>query len=66
MPAAVVPYTMTGIVFYAADLIFRAYKMRFKSATVTAIDDQMTLINVHGINDGWRAGQHIRQVCLSP
>ncbi|CAE7208231.1 unnamed protein product [Rhizoctonia solani] len=59
MPAVVMPYTLSGLVFYLIDLVFRACKMRVRSATISAIDDQMTLIAIHGIDDGWRAGQHV-------
>ncbi|KDN49025.1 hypothetical protein RSAG8_02378, partial [Rhizoctonia solani AG-8 WAC10335] len=59
MPAVVMPYTLSGLAFYLIDLVFRACRMRIKPATISAIDDQMTLIAVHGIEDGWRAGQHV-------
>ncbi|KAG8689244.1 hypothetical protein FRC11_003584, partial [Ceratobasidium sp. 423] len=59
MPAIVLPYTLTGLGFYLVDLVFRGFKMRIRPATISAIDDQMTLITVHGVDDGWRAGQHV-------
>ncbi|KAJ1302681.1 hypothetical protein OPQ81_002997 [Rhizoctonia solani] len=59
MPAVVIPYTLSGLAFYVVDLVFRACRMRIRPATITAIDDQMTLIEVHDIDDGWRAGQHV-------
>jgi hypothetical protein len=62
MPAVVTPYTLTGLSFYLVDLVLRASKMRLRTATITAIDEQMTLIAVQGIDNGWRAGQHVWQV----
>ncbi|GAB1526916.1 hypothetical protein RhiTH_010090 [Rhizoctonia solani] len=59
MPTVVAPYTISGLSFYLVDLVFRAWKIRIRPATINAIDDQMTLIEVHGVNDGWRAGQHV-------
>ncbi|KAH7338868.1 hypothetical protein B0J17DRAFT_393702 [Rhizoctonia solani] len=59
MPAIVVPYTLSGLAFYLIDLMLRACKMRIRPATITALDDQMTLVAVHGVDDGWRAGQHV-------
>ncbi|CAE6473105.1 unnamed protein product [Rhizoctonia solani] len=59
MPAIVIPYTLSGLAFYLIDLVFRACKMRIRLATITALDDQMTMVVVHGVDDGWRAGQHV-------
>lgn len=59
MPAVVAPYTLSGLAFYIIDLVFRACKMRIRPATISAIDDQMTLIAIHSIDDGWKAGQHV-------
>ncbi|CAE6472832.1 unnamed protein product [Rhizoctonia solani] len=58
-PAVVVPYTLSGLAFYVIDLVFRAWRMQIRPATISAIDDQMTLITVHDIDDGWKAGQHV-------
>lgn len=59
MPVVVTPYTLTGLSFYLADLILRSCKMRLRPATITALDDEMTLIAIQGIDNGWRAGQHV-------
>ncbi|CAE6415365.1 unnamed protein product [Rhizoctonia solani] len=59
MLAVVAPYTLSGLAFYLIDLVLRACKVRIRPATISAIDDQMTLIAVRDIDDGWKAGQHV-------
>lgn len=55
-----VPWIFPAIAFYAADLLVRMVRFRFKDATVVAVGNQLTLLHVHDVDGGWIAGQHVR------
>ncbi|KAG1729971.1 iron reductase [Suillus paluster] len=54
------PWIFPPLALYGADVLLRLLRYRIKDATLTAQDDQMTLIRVHNCDDGWLAGQHVR------
>ncbi|PLW50847.1 hypothetical protein PCASD_01159 [Puccinia coronata f. sp. avenae] len=53
------PYLEASIAFVAFDNLLKMSKSRVKCATFTAMPGGLTRIKVHGLNDGWRAGQHV-------
>ncbi|CAG7848050.1 SubName: Full=Related to ferric reductase (Metalloreductase) {ECO:0000313/EMBL:CCA71821.1} [Serendipita indica DSM 11827] len=54
------PWIFPAIAFYALDMLMRLFRFRFKPATLSAPDSQITFINVDGCDFGWVAGQHVR------
>ncbi|KAK7027523.1 ferric-chelate reductase Frp1 [Paramarasmius palmivorus] len=54
------PWIFPPLAFYGLDMLLRLFKYRIKDATLTAIDNQMTLIRIPHCDSGWEAGQHIR------
>ncbi|OAV98148.1 hypothetical protein PTTG_08587 [Puccinia triticina 1-1 BBBD Race 1] len=53
------PFLAACIAFLVLDNLLKIVKLRFKLATFTAMPGGLTRIEVKGINDGWRAGQHV-------
>ncbi|EFP81998.2 uncharacterized protein PGTG_08247 [Puccinia graminis f. sp. tritici CRL 75-36-700-3] len=53
------PFLKASIAFLVLDNLLKVVKSRVKRATFTAMPGGLTRIEVHGINDGWRAGQHV-------
>lgn len=53
------PYLGASIAFLVLDNLLNMFKSRVKRATFTAMPAGLTRIEVQGINNGWRAGQHI-------
>ncbi|CAH7666400.1 hypothetical protein PPACK8108_LOCUS752 [Phakopsora pachyrhizi] len=53
------PYIAYIIAATGFDYLMKIVKARVKNATFTAMPGGLTRIEVHGINDGWRAGQHV-------
>ena len=55
-----------AIAIYIVDRIIRGLKTRYTTARLTAIPDMgMTRVEIPNVNDGWRAGQHVRLQVLS-
>jgi ferric-chelate reductase len=55
------PYILLALGFYLFDRIVRLLKTRYTTARITALSELgMTRVEVHGVNAGWRAGQHVR------
>jgi len=59
------PWIFPAIAFYGLDMVVRFLRFRFKSATLSAADSQMTMITIDNCDFGWVAGQHIRLRILS-
>lgn len=56
-----VPYVLIAIALYIFDRILRIAKTRSTTARLTAVSElSMTRVEIHAINAGWRAGQHVR------
>lgn len=55
----VLPYTVVALGVYALDIILRIAKTRIKHATLVPLSGAMTMLQVHGVAEGWRAGQHV-------
>lgn len=53
------PFLKASIAFLAFDNLLKILKSKFKRATFTAMPGGLTRIQVQGVNDGWRAGQHV-------
>lgn len=63
---AMAPYVFTCAGIMGFDLLFRLVKSRIHTATIRPISQlDLTRVEVHGINAGWRAGQHVRLRVLS-
>ncbi|KAG0147713.1 hypothetical protein CROQUDRAFT_670309 [Cronartium quercuum f. sp. fusiforme G11] len=52
-------YVYAAIACVGVDHILKAIKTRYSEATMSAMPGGLTRIEVHGVNDGWRAGQHV-------
>ncbi|KAH8078725.1 iron reductase [Cristinia sonorae] len=64
--SAAAPYVWMAIAIYIVDRIIRGLKTRYTTARLTPITDLgMTRVELPAINDGWRAGQHVRLQVLS-
>lgn len=59
IPEVALPYTYVGVGGLLLDFVVRIANTRFKSANITALSGGMTMIQVPGLAQGWRAGQHI-------
>lgn len=60
------PYILMAIAVYMLDRLCRLVKTRYTTARLTALPELgMTRVEVHGVNAGWRAGQHVRLRVLS-
>ncbi|KAK0185299.1 iron reductase [Armillaria mellea] len=55
------PWIFPPLASYGLDMLMRLFRYRIKDATVTAVDNQMTIIRIPDCDFGWEAGQH---VCL--
>ncbi|PBK65298.1 iron reductase [Armillaria solidipes] len=55
------PWIFPPLALYGLDMLMRLFRYRIKDATVTAVDNQMTIIRIPDCDFGWEAGQH---VCL--
>lgn len=55
------PWIFPPLALYGLDMLMRLFRYRIKDATVTAVDNQMTIIRILDCDFGWEAGQH---VCL--
>ncbi|KAK0450521.1 iron reductase [Desarmillaria tabescens] len=53
------PWIFPPLAFYGLDMLMRLFRYRIKDATVTAVDNQMTIIRIPDCDFGWEAGQHI-------
>ncbi|KAI8452654.1 hypothetical protein BY996DRAFT_7210406 [Phakopsora pachyrhizi] len=53
------PYLAFVIAVIGFDFLVTIIKSRFKRAIFTAMPDGLTRIEVQGINNGWRPGQHV-------
>jgi ferric-chelate reductase len=54
------PWIYPPLALYGFDLLLRLLRLRVKDATLTAPDNQMTIITVHDAHTGFSAGQHVR------
>lgn len=55
------PYILIAVGIYLLDRVARLLKTRYTTARITALSELgMTRVEVHGVNAGWRAGQHVR------
>jgi ferric-chelate reductase len=54
------PWIYPPLTFYGLDLFLRLLRFRFKLATLSASDTQLTHIHIERCDSGWVAGQHIR------
>ena len=64
--APAIPYVIVASVFYGFDHLARAIKTRITTATLRPIPELgLTRVEMPTINDGWRAGQHVRLRVLS-
>ncbi|KAK0234313.1 iron reductase [Armillaria fumosa] len=55
------PWIFPPLALYGLDMLMRLLRYRIKDATVSAVDNQMTIIRISDCDFGWEAGQH---VCL--
>ncbi|KAI8452651.1 hypothetical protein BY996DRAFT_3126367 [Phakopsora pachyrhizi] len=53
------PYVAYITAVSCFDYLMKMVKARIKNATFTAMPGGLTRIEVHGVNDGWLAGQHV-------
>ncbi|POW21264.1 hypothetical protein PSHT_02589 [Puccinia striiformis] len=53
------PFLKASIALLVLDNVLKIFKSKVKRATFTAMPGGLTRIEVQGINDGWRAGQHV-------
>lgn len=53
------PFMQASLAILVFDNFFKLLKSRVKRATFTAMPAGLTRIEIRGINDGWRAGQHV-------
>lgn len=54
------PWIFPAIAFYGLDMLLRFLRFRFKPATLSATDNQMSMITIDNCDLGWVAGQHVR------
>ncbi|KZT58484.1 hypothetical protein CALCODRAFT_495000 [Calocera cornea HHB12733] len=54
------PWIISGLAIYACDLVARMMRMRYKTAYLEPVGDQMTLVHIPHAAGRWRAGQHVR------
>ncbi|KZP33798.1 iron reductase [Athelia psychrophila] len=54
------PWIFPPLALYGADMLLRLLKYRIKDATITTVDNQMTIIRIADCTDGWTAGQHLQ------
>ncbi|KAK7676992.1 hypothetical protein QCA50_020021 [Cerrena zonata] len=54
------PWIFPPLAFYGLDILLRLFRYRIKDASLTAVDQNMTIINIHDCDAGWQAGQHVR------
>ncbi|KAH9838087.1 iron reductase [Rhodofomes roseus] len=60
------PYIFSAVAIYALDRVLRVLKSRVTTAHLHPILElSMVRVQVHGVNGGWRAGQHVRIKVLS-
>ncbi|KAI5476960.1 hypothetical protein MNV49_006988 [Pseudohyphozyma bogoriensis] len=59
VPEVVRPYTYFVIAVLGSDFLLRAIKTRVRSATVVPLSAGMTMVQCHGVSEGWRPGQHV-------
>ncbi|KAK4698259.1 hypothetical protein P7C70_g8022, partial [Phenoliferia sp. Uapishka_3] len=59
VPEVARPYTYVGIGGYILDVVVRIAKTRLKSANVVTLAGGVTMLQVSGLSNGWRAGQHV-------
>ncbi|KAL8292851.1 hypothetical protein RQP46_000545 [Phenoliferia psychrophenolica] len=59
VPEVARPYTQIGLGGLLFDFLLRLVHSRIKSANVMAMPGGMTMIQIPGIHQGWRAGQHV-------
>ncbi|GAA5900268.1 hypothetical protein JCM6882_002293 [Rhodosporidiobolus microsporus] len=53
------PYIAFALAVYCADVLLRIAKTRLGSASIVALPGGMTMLQSHGVNSGWRPGQHV-------
>ncbi|KAK0436227.1 iron reductase [Armillaria borealis] len=53
------PWIFPPLALYGLDMLMRLFRYRIKDATVTAVDNQMTIIRIPDCDFGWEAGQHV-------
>ncbi|KAH9817656.1 ferric reductase like transmembrane component-domain-containing protein [Melampsora americana] len=53
------PYLAAGIAFLALDHTLKFLKTRYTHASLSTMPGGLTRIELRGITDGWRAGQHV-------
>ena len=60
------PYMIAAIAIYGADKLMSMIKTRIKTARISNLDQlKMAYIEIPSLNQGWRAGQHVRLRVLS-
>ncbi|KAJ7621188.1 ferric reductase like transmembrane component-domain-containing protein [Roridomyces roridus] len=60
------PYLYATVAIYALDKLLRLIKTRISTATIRPIPELgLTRVEIPNINNGWRAGQHVRVRILS-
>lgn len=59
VPLVAFPFTAVALGLYALDLGLRLAKTRVKNATLVALPGGVTMIQVHDVSEGWRAGQFV-------
>ncbi|KAH9918083.1 uncharacterized protein B0H18DRAFT_1032519 [Fomitopsis serialis] len=60
------PYIFSAVAVYALDRLLRILKSRITSAHLHPVPElSMVRVQVHAVNGGWRAGQHVRIKVLS-
>ncbi|KIM54758.1 hypothetical protein SCLCIDRAFT_136113 [Scleroderma citrinum Foug A] len=60
------PYVLTAVVLYGVDRLTRLLKTRVTTANIRVVPElELTCIEIPTINQGWRAGQHVRLRVLS-
>ncbi|KAL8276777.1 hypothetical protein RQP46_010833 [Phenoliferia psychrophenolica] len=53
------PYTVVGLGGLGLDFLLRLVHTRWRPANIMALSGGMTMIQVDGVAQGWRAGQHV-------
>lgn len=60
------PYVLAAVGLFVFDILMRWIKTRVATATIRPLPELgVTRVEIRSINDGWRAGQHIRLRVLS-
>lgn len=59
VPTIARPYTLIGLGGLLVDFAMRIAGTRVRDATVVRLEGGTTMVQVHGIESGWRAGQHV-------